>query len=289
MFVTRFKTCLICILKENHRVFKFITHRPFWVNLLAVIALTLLLIFAFLQLLGVITNHGDKLTVPNVTGRKTADAIKFLEGKGFDVTIQDSVYVDTASMGIVLKQLPEPNSTVKVNRTVLLTVNRVTLPLVDMPSLENKSLNYALELLKRSHLKLGDTTYKPDYMMGSVLTQKYKGNTITAGTKITWGSRIDLVIGGGLGVERFIVPDMVGMTVAEARVLLESNGLMVGAMVPDAGITDTAAAFIWKQSPPRFTEDKRPVYIQSGQIIDLYISPVMKVVKDSTAETPQND
>jgi eukaryotic-like serine/threonine-protein kinase len=266
-------------------VFKFITNRPFWVNLLVIIALTLLIIFAFLQLLGLITKHGEYLTVPGVTNKKTEEAIKILESKGFEVMIQDSVYVDTAKMGIVLKQLPEANSTVKVNRIVLLTVNRVTLPLVEMPSLEGKSLNYAMEILKRSHLKLGDTTYKPDFMMGSVLQQSFKGNAIASGTKLSWGSRVDLVVGGGLAIERFIVPDLVGMTLSEAKTLLESNGLSIGALIPDPGITDTMAAFIWKQMPPRFTEDSRPVYIQSGQIMDLFISPAMKVVKDTTAAT----
>jgi beta-lactam-binding protein with PASTA domain len=263
-------------------VFKFITNRPFWVNLLVAIALVFLIVFLFLQLLGSITKHGEYLTVPSVTGKNTAEAIKFLEDKGFDVTIQDSVYVDTAKMGTVLKQLPDPNSTVKVNRTILLTVNRVTLPLVDMPALEGKSLNFAIEILRRSHLQLGDTTYKPDFMMGSVLEQRYKGAVISSGSKLTWGSKVDLLVGGGLAIEKFMVPSLVGMTFAEAKAQLEQDGLIVGAIIADAGITDTSAAFVYKQNPPRFTEDEKPIYIQAGQLMDLWISPVMKAPKDTT-------
>lgn len=268
-------------------MFKFITNRPFWVNLLAAVALAVLIVFLFLQLLGSITKHGEYLTVPSVTGKTTDEAIKLLESKGFDVSIQDSVYVDTAKMGTVLKQLPEPNSTVKVNRTVLLTVNRVTLPMVEMPALEGKSLNFALEILKRSHLELGDTTYKPDFMLGSVLEQKYKGMAITAGSKLTWGSRVDLVIAGGLADEHIIVPSLIGMTYGEAKALLDGEGISIGALIPDPGITDTAAAYIYKQNPPRYTEDKRPVYIQSGQLMDLWLSPVMKTPKDSTTNNTQ--
>jgi beta-lactam-binding protein with PASTA domain len=268
-------------------VFKFITNRPFWVNLLAAIGLAVLIVFGFLQLLGGITKHGEYLTVPSVTGKTTSDAVKFLESKGFDVTIQDSVYTDTAKMGIVLRQLPEPNSTVKVNRTVLLTVNRVTLPMVEMPALQGKSLNFAIELLNRSHLQLGDTTYKPDFMMGSILEQKYKGAVIDAGSKLTWGSKVDLVIAGGLAQEHIIVPSLIGMTYAEAKALLEGEGINIGALIPDPGITDTAAAFVYKQNPPRYTEDKQPVYIQSGQLMDLWISPVMKAPQDSTNNNPQ--
>ena len=265
-------------------MFKFITDRPFWVNLLAVIVLSFLIFFTILQLLGVITNHGKYLSVPSVVGKKTTEAIKFLEDKGFEVIIQDSVYTDTAKMGIVLKQIPDPNSTVKINRTILLTVNRVTLPLIDMPALKGKSLNFALEILKRSHLVLGDTTFRPDFMQGSVLDQFYKGNEVKSGTKVPWGSSIDLVIGSGLNQAPILVPDLTGLTFEEAKIILDENGILLGALVPDPGITDTAAAFIWKQSPPRYDDQKAPVYIQSGQLMDLWISVELKVLRDSTAQ-----
>lgn len=263
-------------------MFKFLTHRPFWVNLLAAIALALLMVFVFLQLLGVITKHGKHLTVPSVMGKSTAEAVRFLEEKGFVVIIQDSIYTDTAKMGIVLKQLPDPNSTVKINRTVFLTVNRVTLPLVEMPSLEGKTFNYALIILERSHLTLGDTSTKPDFMRGSVMEQLYKGKRVQYGTKVPWGSRIDLVIAGGLSEERFLVPSVVGLTLSEATTLLEAAGLSVGATIPLGIITDTASAYVYKQNPPKLTTDQQPLYIKSGQLMDLFISQQMIVV-DSTA------
>lgn len=269
-------------------MFKFLTNKPFWVNLLVAVFLAFLIVFIFLQLLGVITKHGQYLTVPSVTGKKTAEAVKFLESKGFEVVIQDSVYTDTANMGIVLKQLPDPNSTVKVNRTVFLTINRVTLPLIDMPALEGKTLNFALIILNRSHLTLGDTTFKPHFMRGSVLAQLYDGKEIKSGTKIPWGSKVDLVIGSGLGEERIIVPSIIGLTLSEAKILLEASGVEIGAIIADQGITDTAAAFVYQQNPPRYNEDKEPLYIQSGQLMDIWVSKEKKVIKDSTV-TNDND
>lgn len=263
-------------------MFKFITDKPFWVNLLAAIVIIMLVLYLMLQMLGVITRHGQYLTVPSVTGKKTEEAVKLLESKGFEVVIQDSIYIDSAKMGIVLKQLPDPNSTVKINRTVFLTVNRVTLPLVDMPSLQGKTLNYALEILKRSHLQLGDTSFRPDFMMGSVLEQNYAGNVISSGTKLPWGSKVDLIIGGGLTEQRIMVPNLVGMSLGEAKLILEQNGIGLAAIIADAGITDTLAAFIFKQNPPRFTEENQAVFIQSGQLMDIWISKEMKIAKDTT-------
>ncbi len=264
-------------------MFKFITDRPFWVNLVAAIVIAVLFIFLFLKTLGWITKHGEYLKVPAVTGLKTADAIKLLEKQGFDVYIQDSVYTDTAAKGVVLKQLPDPNATVKVNRTVFLTVNRLTVPLVEMPKLEGQNLSFALKILERNHLVLGDTSSRFDFMMGSVLEQHYNGMRITEKTKIPWGSSISLIIGAGVENRVIAVPSLVGMTYLEAKSYLEETGIGMGAVLTDGIVSDTASAFVVKQRPDRFDVDGLQLTIRSGQLMDIWISQVMKNLADSTS------
>ncbi|MFN8251631.1 MAG: PASTA domain-containing protein [Ferruginibacter sp.] len=262
-------------------MFKFITNRPFWVNLLAAGLLAFLIIFIVLKLLGWITRHDSYLEVPDVLGKNTKDAIKLLESKGFDVEIQDSVYTDTAKAGIVLKQLPDPNATVKINRTVFITVNRLIPPMIDMPKLEGQSLGFALDLIRRNHLQLGDTIFKPDFQAGMVLEQQYNGVRIPEKAKVQWGSRISLIIGSGLDNQQFIVPDLLGMTFGEAKSYLESMGISVASAIPEPDVKDTASAYIYKQNPQRFDEEKKPIYIKAGQVMDLWLSKVPKVLKDS--------
>lgn len=262
-------------------MFKFITNRPFWVNALAAIALAILLVFLFLQALSFMTKHGQYLTVPSVLNKKTTDAIKLLESKGFDVRIQDSVYTDTAANGVVLKQLPDGNATVKVNRTVFLTVNRVVPPLIEMPKLEGLSLGFALDMLERNHLKLQDTIYKPDFMRGSIIEQQFNGVKITEKTKVPWGSKITLIIGAGLEEKLMMVPDLIGMTYFEAKQKLAENGLTLAATVTDGPLADSASAFVYEQNPKRFTEDNLPNYISSGQVMDLFIAAERRAGKDS--------
>ncbi len=262
-------------------MFKFITNRPFWVNLLAAGALAFLIIYIILKLLGIITKHDAYLKVPPVLGKKTTDAVKLLEEKGFQVEIVDSIYTDTAKAGIVLKQLPDANATVKINRTVFLTVNRAIPPMIDMPKLEGQSLNFALDLLERNHLKLGDTIFKPDFQAGSVLEQQYNGVRIPEKAKVQWGSKITLVIGSGIDSKPFLVPSLLGMTYGEAKSYLEGLGITVASVMPEANVRDTAAAFVWRQNPERFDEEKKPRYIQAGQVMDLWLSKEMKTPKDS--------
>ena len=226
-----------------------------------------------MQSLSWFTNHGAYLKVPLVKGKNVDVAVKLLEAQGFEVVIQDSVFFETIPKYTVIKQLPEPDATVKVNRIVFLTINRATPPAIEMPKLEGLSLAYALDKLERMHLKLGDTVYRPDFMKGSILEQQYNSYRIAAGTKIPWGSRINLVIGAGLQQEQILVPDVVGLTFGEAKSVLESKGISLAAIVPMSTVKDTLAAFVYKQNPEKFNIDNKPVYMQPGQTMDLWLSP----------------
>ena len=77
------------------KLFIYLTKQPFWVNLLASLALVFLIGFLFLQSLSWFTHHGEYLKVPAVKGQNVDNAIKILESRGFDVIIQDSVYFDS--------------------------------------------------------------------------------------------------------------------------------------------------------------------------------------------------
>lgn len=221
-----------------------------------------------------LTNYGDYLKVPSVKGKNVDAGIKLLEDQGFEVVIQDSVYFDNQPKYTILRQLPEADATVKANRTVFLTINRAMPPLIDMPKLEGLSLRYALEKLQKNHLKLQDTVYRPDFMKGSVLEQQYKSARINAGTKVPWGSRITLVIGAGLQAQPVPVPDLLGLTFTEAKQMLEEKGISLAAVVPMPGVKDTANAFVYKQNPETLDIDNGRLFIQPGQTMDIWLSPV---------------
>lgn len=253
-------------------MFKFITRQPFWVNLLVALLLIFLLVFLFLKSLSWFTNHGSYLQVPSVVGKKTDEAVKFLEDKGFDVMIVDSLYEDTLPLNVIKRQLPDAGATVKVNRTVYLNVNPVVLPMVQVPKIEGLSFRFALERLYKNHLKLGDTTSKPDFMKGTVLEQDYRGSKIIPGTKLLWGSKIDLVVGSGLSMEQIPVPDLYGLTLGDAKIELDRDGVILAAVLPSGPIEDTLKAYIYKQNPDTKTEDGQMNLMQRGQTMDVWIS-----------------
>lgn len=266
-------------------MFKFITQRSFFVNLLVVIALILVLFFLFFISLAYITRHDDVIKVPAATGKSLADATSFLKKQGFEVSVQDSVYVDTLAPLTVVKQSPEFDETVKTGRTIYLTINRAQPPLIEMPDLRGYSFRSAEMYLQSLGLKLGDTSYTPDIARNAVKDQKYNSKTIEPGTKVPMGSAIDFVLGNGLGETELTVPDLVGFTVSQAKDYLSSDKISIGVIIPLSAVSDTANAYIMKQNPEPQTilpnGDTTKNHIRAGQLMDVWISSTPPV-RDST-------
>lgn len=273
-------------------MFKFITRQHFIVNLLVAIGLLIGLLFLFLWMLGFITRHNQYEKVPSVIGLTVKEAVRELENKGFRVEVQDSVWDAGTAPLSVLKQSPEGDHMAKKGRQIYLTINRSQPPLIEMPNLIGLSFRNAELFLSQYGLVLADTTRKPDIARDAVLEQHFNGRPIGPGTRIFIGSRISLVLGSGLGMEEFVVPDLFGMTYREALVALETMGLNIGALLADAGVRDTANAFIYRQNPnvttPLPDGRKQTNKIRIGQSIDVWVSAT-KRERELTPEEESGD
>src|SRR6187200_1722872 len=267
-------------------MFQFITKRSIWINLLAGLLLMVLLLFILSTCLGPLTRHGKNKTVPNVVGKSFEEATKILSNSGFDVEVQDSIYTDTIAKGAVLRQVPDGDATVKISRTVYLTINRHVPPMVEMPNLRDFSFRNAELQLKNMGLRVGNTSYVHDFAKNTVQEQQYNGAPIAPGTKIQQGSSIDLVLSDGLGETEFSVPNLIGMTFGDAKSFIESNGLSFFSVIPDLGVTDTATAFIYRQDPNRMGEDGKRIKIRSGQTINVWLSLIRPAVDTTLQKLP---
>jgi eukaryotic-like serine/threonine-protein kinase len=268
-------------------VFAALMKRPLWFNILLALGLSLLVLFLFFQTLEFWTKHGEYLRVPDVKGKNYKEAADLLDKAGFDVVVQDSVYYDSIAPLVIIKQFPDPDATVKVNRTIYLTINRSSAPLINMPNLVGMSFRNAELEIRAKGLKLGDTTYVPDIAKNAVKDQLVGGVTFKPGTPVAMGTKISLVLGAGIGNEDIAVPDLFGMPYSEAMILLESSGINLGVVLPDADLTDTLAGFVYWQNPERINEERKLNRIRTGQMMDIKLSvlkPERKI--DSTLLSP---
>ena len=271
-------------------MFKFITHRPFWVNLLAAFLLLGVLVLGIFWMLGSITKHGVYEKIPSIVGQPSKEAVSILEAKGFIVEIQDSLWDEKIPALVVIRQSPEAEEMVKVNRKVYLTINRSQPPLVDIPNMVGLSFRNAELYLKQLGLKLGDTTRRPDIARDAVLEQQYNGEILKPGVRVFQGSAIGFVLGSGIGDDEFDVPDVRGVTFEIAKQQLMAQGLNTAGLIIDPDVKDTAKAFVYKQNPERITKMPEGFIqknkIRAGQSIDLWLGTKMpEIAKDSASKS----
>ncbi|HVG42184.1 MAG TPA: hypothetical protein VM888_11290, partial [Chitinophagaceae bacterium] len=62
---------------------------------------------------------------------------------------------------------------------------------------------------------------------------------------------------------------LLGLTFVEAKILLQEQGITLGAVVPSPLVRDTANAYIIWQSPEPKDEQGRQFRIRPGQMIDV--------------------
>lgn len=260
---------------------RWLLNKPVWLNILMGIGLAILLFFIWLSSLNWFTKHGRTAVVPSVVGISYTEAKTLLESKGFDVVIEDSIYSDTIPPLHVLRQIPNREETVKEGRTVFLTITRLVPPEVIMPSLKGQSYRNAEMILKSMDLRVGDTIYQQDFARNAVLDQLYQGMPIAPGTALKKGSRINLVLGNGVGNQEMPVPNLWGLRYSEARSVMDEMGLGLGVLLMEPGLTDTLSGFVIRQEPKPQVNDSLPNRIRSGQLIDLWLGTTPPI-RDTT-------
>ena len=263
--------------------------------MLAGLALAFLFIGIFFGSLSWLTGNGKVEKVPSVIGQNVLAAKKILEDKGFEVTIQDSVYVDSVAKQAILRQIPEADAMVKSGRTIYLTVNRTIPPQVEMPNLAGFSVKSAEMYLISLGLKMGEVSYRPDIARNSVLEQLFNNEPIKPGTKIPIGTVISFVLGSGVGTGEMNVPELVGLTFDAAKAFLQNTNLSFGSVVAIGTIKDSANAFIIRQTPAALSDSlgldgfRLPNKIKQGQILDVFISATPPPKSDSAVTAPINN
>lgn len=249
----------------------FFLSRKFLYNVLGIIAFYIGFIVVFALFVRWYTQHGESIQVPDVKGKNFADAVNVLKSANLNYSIADSMFDDSKPPLAVMDQNPEPKSSVKNDRTIYLTVNAKTAPQILLPDLKDVSLKQASMILASYGLKVGELTYKPDLAKDVVLETSSGGKTLEAGATVKKGSKIDLVLGDGLGQSEVEVPNLIGLSLREAKFVLDGSSLNLGAVVLDPSVMkDTLDAVIYKQVPD--PNDKQSKMMNIGEGVDVFLT-----------------
>lgn len=141
------------------------------------------------------TRTEDKVSVPEVVGKRESSAKSELEAAGLKVSVKTKYSTDVAK-GKVISQSPRSGNQVTKNSTVVITVSQGEKPetMVRVPNLRYFTESEARSELKNSNLVLGSvlTEYSDSVEKGLVIRQ-----TVSSGSKVKEGTAVGIYVSLG--------------------------------------------------------------------------------------------
>jgi len=215
-----------------------------------------------------VTNHGESITVPNLTGKSMEELQGFLSEHDLRYEVSDSAYSQDYRPLSVLLQFPKAGTKVKEGRLIYVTINQINPPTVPLPNLVDGSRINAEVVLKSNELRRGQIILKPSPHLNLVKEMRYQGKIILPGTRIPKGSAIDLVVGDGNNSKPFAIPNLVGKSYEDALVNIMGWDMYLGnVQIPDGIDTTGVESVVYKQYPA-FGDS-----VSMGGAVDLWIAP----------------
>ncbi len=208
----------------------------------------------------------EQVTVPDLVGLTLAEAEPIVADAGLALETSD-VETNEAAPGTVLAQDPEPDDRVDIGSGLTLQV-AVAPPTTAVPDLAGPA-DEAAATLEDAGLVAGDVT---EAYSDSVPAGDVSGQDPAPDTEVELGSPVAYTV--SLGIEQVTVPDLVGLTLAEAESAIADADLQVGAVdiADDAAPVDT----VLSQDPAADSE------IDQGAAVNLIVSS-----GPSSVEVPQ--
>jgi len=216
-------------------------------NLVVAIGVFVGLVWLTFRWLEVHTKHGQETPVPNVVNKSVYDAVKILEDVGLEYEVDSATYDPKYRPFQVLKMSPSAGSRVKDGRAIQLRVNPRTWAPVAVPDVINKYSGLAFQRIGQVGLKVGDTIFEPSIQKDAIIRMLFKGNAVKPGTLIPRFSTIDVVVGSG-PMRNISIPNVVGLTVKEARAVIARSLFEVGLVDHEDGGKDESD-IIYYQDP----------------------------------------
>ncbi len=189
--------------------------------------------------------QGSEVAVPSVIGIQGGVAQSLLADRGLGMRIADRVYSSQPSSRIV-RQSPAPGTRVKLTQRVHVVLSLGNQK-VSIPNLEGKTSRAARIELLRSGLQLGEVSNLPlpDAEFEAILQQDPPPLANDAASP-----RVNLLVTVPAREPAFLMPDYIGLTLAEAQRRISAAGLRMAriSVTPGTGAPRTS---VISQKPPR--------------------------------------
>ena len=172
----------------------------------------------------VYTRQNQNRVMIDIKNRSLDDAIKVLKSENYRYEVSDTLYTNKFQLGTIVDQYPQPNTRVKSGRTVRLKISQPEKS-VAIPNLIGQSRRSAELELNQMGLLIDTvyTEYNPEYPNGTIAWQYPK-----AGDRRKKGMGIQITVSKGMPPNFFQVPNLIGLSINQAKDLIFKSRLKVG-------------------------------------------------------------
>ena len=198
-------------------------------NLVRLILSIIVMIFIFsivaeYLVMPVYTRQNQNRVMIDIKNRSLDDAIKVLKSENYRYEVSDTLYTNKFQLGTIVDQYPQPNTRVKSGRTVRLKIAQPEKS-VAIPNLIGQSRRSAELELNQMGLLIDTvyTEYNPEYPNGTIAWQYPK-----AGDRRKKGMGIQITVSNGMPPNFFQVPNLIGLSINQAKDLIFKSRLKVG-------------------------------------------------------------
>ena len=170
------------------------------------------------------TRQNQNRIMIDIKNRNLDDALKILKSENYRYEVSDTLYTNKFQLGTIVDQYPKPNTRVKSGRTVRLKIAQPEKS-VAIPNLIGQSRRSAELELNQMGLLIDTvyTEYNPEYPNGTIAWQYPK-----AGDRRKKGMGIQITVSKGMPPNFFQVPNLIGLSINQAKDLIFKSRLKVG-------------------------------------------------------------
>ena len=209
------------------KAFRFLKDKWFYISLIIMLLLVVVTLHYTFNRLDKFTRHGEEFMVPDFVGMNYDDVVETYGGD-FTFILLDSIYVKNFPEGAVYQQNPAKNAKVKKGRNVYIIRTTIAPEIVAMPNLRNLSLRQAMVSLNMAGLKVEKLEFVDYFARNAVVEQKIKDEVVEPKEDVVKGTAVTLVVGLGRGDKNTNLPDLIGVSINDAKNQINNASLNIG-------------------------------------------------------------
>jgi beta-lactam-binding protein with PASTA domain len=199
----------------------FLTSKTFAIQLGIAAAIIVVCGFLLMNFLSFKTNHGEEISVPDLSKMQLNIAQEKLEELGLEIILLDTIdFMQDIPPYSIVEQDPKAGKMVKNARKIYVKLNSGEFDDVLLPDFQDKTYRQIIANFQSLGIKEGQKTYKSHIAKDVVLQILQKGKNLNEGDKIKRNSTIDLVLGDG---KELFNETNFNNSLEENEILIETN------------------------------------------------------------------